>query len=219
MGWPAVAELQNVCHTKIAIKSWTYGARKIFGTDFVGFSTLELHIMMGTRRRPLGGRHCGWLQLDDVVRSNAKVVLRRDGAAAFATSALMLRRYGGLLHPPVPDPPIEDHLDVRIIVEALNEVTVQPRVIARDDEHVSHGDAILRRPLAHHVQNSSRSMASATPGRAKSPGIRAAARRAASVRKRIDVRCVDTPTFRRRCARSTVAELVSVSLTEPPAPI
>ena len=89
------------------------------------------------------------------MRSNAKVVLRRYGSAAFATPALMLGRYGGLLHPPVSDPSIEDHLDVRIIVEALDEVAVQPRMIARDDEHVSHGDAILRRPLVHHVQNSS----------------------------------------------------------------
>jgi hypothetical protein len=30
---------------------------------------------------------------------------------------------------------------------------VEPRVIARDDEHGSHGDAILRRPLVRHVQN------------------------------------------------------------------
>jgi hypothetical protein len=29
---------------------------------------------------------------------------------------------------------------------------VEPRVIARDDEHGSHGDAIFRRPLVRHVQ-------------------------------------------------------------------
>ena len=165
-----------------------------------------------SRRLPLDGRHDGVLQLDDVVRSNAKVVLRRYGSASVVTSALMLRRYGGLLHPPVADPPIEDHLDVRIVVEALDEVAVQPRVIARDDEHVSHGDAILRRSLVRHVQNSSWSTAGATPRRARSPSIRAVAHRAASVLKRVDVRSVDEPTFRRRCDAFTV---VSVSLTGP----
>jgi hypothetical protein len=74
---------------------------------------------------------------------------------------------------------------------------VKPRVIARDDEHVSHGDAIPRRPLARHVQNLAWSTASATPRRSRSPRIRAAAHRAASVRNPIDVRCVDVSTFRR----------------------
>jgi len=56
-----VAELQNVCHTKIASKSRTYGTRKIFCAEFVGFSTLELHILMGTGQLPLGGRQDGLL--------------------------------------------------------------------------------------------------------------------------------------------------------------
>jgi hypothetical protein len=92
---------------------------------------------------------------------------------------------------------------------------VQPRVIARDDEHVMHGDAILRRPLVRHVQNSSGSIAGATRRLARSPSIRAAAHRAASVRKRIDVRCVEAPTFRHRYDALAVADRVSVSLTGP----
>jgi len=46
------------------------------------------------------------------VRSNPKIVVRGDDAAAFVTSALVLGRHSGLLHPPLSDPPIEDHLDV-----------------------------------------------------------------------------------------------------------
>jgi len=56
-----VADVQNVCHTKIASKSWTYGARKIFCAEFVGFSTLKLQILMGTGQLPLGGRQDGLL--------------------------------------------------------------------------------------------------------------------------------------------------------------
>ena len=41
-------------------------------------------------------------------------------------------------------------------MEAFDEMAVQPSMLARDDVEVPHSDAIFRRVIARHIQNSSK---------------------------------------------------------------
>src|SRR5215470_590948 len=98
---------------------------------------------------------CRTLQLDDVVGSNAEVVVGSDRATALALTAFMSGVLPESLDAPIADSSVEDDVDVGVILEALEQMPVQPVMLARDHELVSHRDAILRRPCIMHGQNSS----------------------------------------------------------------
>jgi len=96
------------------------------------------------------------LELDDVVGPNAEVIVGSHGSPPFALSAFMMSVPRGSFDASFDESPIEDDVYVRVILEALDEMAVEPLVIARDHELVSHAEAILRRSPVMHVQNSSR---------------------------------------------------------------
>ena len=112
--------------------------------------------------------------------SNAEVIVGRHGSPPFALSAFPTTMLPGSFGAPFGDSPIEDDVDVRVILEALDEMLVQPRVIARDHELVSHGEAILRRSPIMHGQNSSRTSGAADPGTSGRPPFYPASRRPVS---------------------------------------
>jgi hypothetical protein len=96
------------------------------------------------------------------VGPNAKVVVRSHRSPSLGPSAFTMsmrgRSFYGPLDTPFGDSPIEDDVDVRVVLKAFEQMPVQPLVIARNHELVSHCGAILR-PFAHyacsnmHVQN------------------------------------------------------------------
>jgi len=86
------------------------------------------------------------------VRSNAQVVVRGDRPTPFAMSAFASCVLPEPLDASVGDTSIEDDINVGVILEALEQMPVQPVMIARNHELVSHGDAILRRSRIMHGQ-------------------------------------------------------------------
>jgi hypothetical protein len=108
---------------------------------------------------------CRMLELDDVVGSNAKVIVGSHRSPPFGLSAFTMSVLRGSFDASFGDSPIEDDVDVRIILEALEEMPVEPLVLARNHEPVSHAEAILRRSPVMHVQNSSRALIGPYPER------------------------------------------------------
>ena len=79
------------------------------------------------------------------------MLFRSEGATPIALASLAERRYRH--RPPLGDATIEDHVDVGIILKPLSKVGMQPRMIARHDEEVSHSftPRSSRDRLAHRV--------------------------------------------------------------------
>jgi hypothetical protein len=78
------------------------------------------------------------LQLDDIVRSDSKVVGGWNLPASVPPATIVRRLHRQRGGSSVPDAPIEDHVHVGIVPEAFLEVCEQPRVIARHDKQVPH---------------------------------------------------------------------------------
>jgi hypothetical protein len=90
------------------------------------------------------------------VGSNAEVIIGSHRSPPFGLSAFTMRVSSGSLDASFGDSPIEHHIDIRVVLEALEEMPVEPLVLAGDHELVSHAKAILRRWPVMHVQKSSR---------------------------------------------------------------
>jgi len=71
-------------------------------------------------------------------------------AAAFGASALADRLEDGGGAPPLASSAIEDYADIRVVLKPLDEMPVEPRMGARNDEYVAHGclnSPASRRPV------------------------------------------------------------------------
>jgi hypothetical protein len=84
-----------------------------------------------------------------------EVFLGRDRPASLGISTFT--RKAAVRWPPTSfgHSPVENHADVRIVLEPLDEVAVEPGMRARDDIDIAHRYAILRRSPAQARQNSS----------------------------------------------------------------
>jgi hypothetical protein len=103
------------------------------------------------------------------VGSNAKVVVKSHCSPPFGlpafTMSVLRGSFCGPLGASFGDSPIEHHVDIRVVLEALEEMPVEPLVLAGDHELVSHAEAILRRWPVMHVQKSSRARIALYPDR------------------------------------------------------
>jgi hypothetical protein len=77
-------------------------------------------------------------QLSDVVRAVAEVVLGRYGSATLGSAPLLGSRHHRRRDTSITDPAIEDDVNMWIIGKALDEISVEPCMVTRDDVYVPH---------------------------------------------------------------------------------
>jgi len=74
---------------------------------------------------------------------NLQVLLRPDGSPAFASSAVGSIVGPRRIAPSLTHSPVEDDIDIGVVLKPFDEMAVEPRLSARDDKEVAHRDMIV----------------------------------------------------------------------------
>src|SRR5262245_32184508 len=93
------------------------------------------------------------LQLHNIVRMNLQILLRPDGSPAFVSSAVgsILKPRG--IAPSLTNSPVEDDIDIAVVLKPFDEMAVEPRLSARDDKEVAHRDVIVLHSAENHMKS------------------------------------------------------------------
>jgi len=93
------------------------------------------------------------LQLHNIVRMNLQVLLRPDGSPAFASSAVGSILRPRWIAPSLTNSPVEDDIDIAVVLKPVDEMAVEPRMSSRDDKEVAHRDVIVLHGAQNHLND------------------------------------------------------------------
>ena len=93
------------------------------------------------------------LQLNDVMRMNLQVLVWPDGSPAFASSAVGSILKPRWIAPSFTNSPVENDIDIGVVLKPFDEMAVEPRLSARDDKEEAHRDVIVLHSAENHLKS------------------------------------------------------------------